>query len=73
MLGFANDSLFVRTHNNSFTVFLVYVDDVILAGNDTKQIQELKNFLSNWFKLKRAWELEIFPGHRGCPLNKQLN
>lgn len=46
----ADYSLFVRSTENSFTAILVYVD-YSLCGNDLEQIQELKKFLSDHFKL----------------------
>lgn len=45
-------SLFVRAHGSKFTALLVYVDDVILAGNSLDDITATKTFLSNRFKLK---------------------
>ena len=38
--------------NSSFTTLLVYVDDIIVAGNCSSSIESLKSFLHNQFKIK---------------------
>ena len=55
-------SLFVRSRQGSFTALLVYVDDVILAGNNLQEIEETKRFLSQHFKLKDLGQLKYFLG-----------
>lgn len=41
---------------------LVYVDEVILAGDSRQDITEVKNFLSSHFKLKGMGVLRYFLG-----------
>ena len=55
-------SLFVRRRQGNFTALLVYVDDVILAGNNLEDINAVKTFLSNCFKLKDMGVLRYFLG-----------
>jgi hypothetical protein len=55
-------SLFVRNHQGIFTALLVYVDDVILAGNNLEDITKTKCFLSSHFKLKDMGQLKYFLG-----------
>lgn len=55
-------SLFVRNQDGKFTVLLVYVDDVILAGNSLEDITSTKKFLSSKFKLKDLGKLKYFLG-----------
>ncbi|KAL0322331.1 UNVERIFIED_CONTAM: Retrovirus-related Pol polyprotein from transposon TNT 1-94 [Sesamum calycinum] len=55
-------SLFVQSQNDKFTTLLVYVDDVILAGNSLQDIEEAKLFLKNQFKLKDLRKLKYFLG-----------
>ena len=55
-------SLFVRNTHGKFTALLVYVDDVILAGNSLQDIEDTKNFLAKHFKLKDMGKLKYFLG-----------
>lgn len=58
----ADYSMFTQTRNQSFTVILLYVDDMIITGNDNVAIQDLKQFLSNSFKIKDLGPLKYFLG-----------
>ncbi|XP_077215980.1 uncharacterized protein LOC143850645 [Tasmannia lanceolata] len=58
----ADYSLFTRFIGTSFTALLVYVDDIILAGNDLSSITALKNFLHTRFKIKDLGRLKFFLG-----------
>ncbi|CAN6703654.1 unnamed protein product [Malus baccata var. baccata] len=55
-------SLFVRNRQGSFMALLVYVDDMILAGNNFREIEETKLFLSQHFKLKDLGKIKYFLG-----------
>ena len=41
---------------------LVYVDDLIIAGNDTGTLTCFKNYLSDYFKMKDLCPLQYFLG-----------
>ncbi|KAM1377387.1 hypothetical protein ACFX1Q_038885 [Malus domestica] len=58
----ADYSLFVRNHDGKFTALLVYVDDIILAGNNIQAIEDIKSFLTKQFKLKDLGQLKYFLG-----------
>jgi hypothetical protein len=45
-------SLFTKVDNNSFIALLVYVYDIIVAGNCSSSIESVKSFLHNQFKSK---------------------
>jgi len=45
-------SLFTKVDNSSFIALLVYVYDIIVAGNCSSSIESLKSFLHNQFKSK---------------------
>lgn len=45
-----------------FTVVLVYVDDVVIIGNDDKIIATLKSFLNQHFYIKDLGPLKYFLG-----------
>jgi len=55
-------SLFIRNHQGIFTALLIYVDHVILAGNNLDDITKTKRFLSSRFKLKDMGQLNYFLG-----------
>ncbi|XP_021836873.2 uncharacterized mitochondrial protein AtMg00810-like [Spinacia oleracea] len=55
-------SLFTKKEGHSFTCILVYVDDLIVTGNDMKSITEAKAFLSSQFYMKDTGELRYFLG-----------
>lgn len=44
------------------TILLVYIDDVILAGNDLNEFNSIKLALDNTFKIKDLGKLEYFLG-----------
>lgn len=55
-------TLFVKNHQGKFTVILVYVDDMVVAGNDKEEIQSVTKFLSTRFHMKDLGELRYFLG-----------
>ena len=55
-------SLFTKKFNQSFIALLVYVDDILIASNDTHAVEELKVFLDQEFKLKDLGNLKFFLG-----------
>ncbi|XP_061359985.1 uncharacterized mitochondrial protein AtMg00810-like [Gastrolobium bilobum] len=67
----------VRKHNNSFTALLIYVDDIMLTGNDGYEIQHVKRHLDHLFKIKdlgSLWfflRLEVARSKSGRILNQQ--
>jgi len=57
-----NYSLFTRQNNLSFTVLLIYVDDIILTGNDLTEMQRLKDCLLRRFRIKDFRDLKYVLG-----------
>ncbi|GKD39698.1 cysteine-rich receptor-like protein kinase 8 [Tanacetum coccineum] len=55
-------SLFTKTNETSFTAILVYVDDLLITGSSTTEIQALKSQLSPYFHMKDFRELGYFLG-----------
>lgn len=54
--------MFTKGSGTSFTALLVYVDDIIITGSNTKAIDFLMVFLHNQFKLKDLGKLKYFLG-----------
>ena len=51
---------------------LVYVDDILIASNDVKAVEDLKLFLDQKFKLKDLGSLKYFLGLEVARLDKGI-
>ncbi|CAL2274238.1 unnamed protein product [Prunus armeniaca] len=58
----ADYSLFTRKVGKSFTTLLIYVDDILITGNDIDAINSLKSFLHTRFRIKDLGDLKYFLG-----------
>ncbi|KAM2653882.1 hypothetical protein EV2_025463 [Malus domestica] len=58
----ADYSLFTKAQGTSFTVVLIYVDDILLTGNDLQEMERLKTFLLTRFRIKDLGDLKYFLG-----------
>ncbi|KAL5539581.1 hypothetical protein UlMin_044002 [Ulmus minor] len=58
----ADHSLFTKVCEDSFTAILLYVDDMIITGNNKRAIDDVKSFLGSCFKLKDLGFLKYFLG-----------
>ena len=54
--------LSIRQNNSSFTALLIYVDDILLTGNDLTEIQRVKDYLLQQFRIKDLGDLKYFLG-----------
>ncbi|XP_019414418.1 PREDICTED: uncharacterized protein LOC109326182 [Lupinus angustifolius] len=55
-------SLFTKKQSSSFTVILIYVDDLILCGNNASEIAFVKHNLHTLFRIKDLGPLKYFLG-----------
>lgn len=58
----ADHSLFTYSLGSNFLAILVYVDDLIIAGNDTSACNNFKDYLSKCFHMKDLGKLKYFLG-----------
>ncbi|KAL6320644.1 hypothetical protein AAG906_008644 [Vitis piasezkii] len=58
----ADYSLFTCRKGKSFTTLLIYVDDILITGNDVNAIVALKQFLHSHFRIKDLGDLKYFLG-----------
>ncbi|GJW19214.1 putative RNA-directed DNA polymerase [Tanacetum coccineum] len=65
-------SLFTKTDHNSFIALLVYVDDIIITGNDVGKIEKFKAYLNSKFKIKDLGKLKYFLGIEVIDTDKGL-
>lgn len=58
----SNCSMFIKHGPQSITALLVYVDDIVLSGNDLIEIQNITKLLDYAFKVKDLGDLKFFLG-----------
>lgn len=55
-------SLFTKRSGNMYLIMLVYVDDIIITGNDVSEIEKFKVFLKTKFQIKDLGKMKYFLG-----------
>ena len=58
----SDHSLFTKSTATTFTVLLVYVDDIILVGNSISEFKNIKSILHASFKINDLGQLKYFLG-----------
>ncbi|KAJ1685788.1 hypothetical protein LUZ63_017178 [Rhynchospora breviuscula] len=60
--SYADYSLFTLEKHDKFLAILVYVDDLVIAGNNSEAIVQFKQYLSRTFHMKDLGALKYFLG-----------
>ena len=58
----SDHTLFLKQQGDSITCLLIYVDDMIITGNDSVEIKKLRENLSQEFEMKDLGDLKYFLG-----------
>lgn len=58
----ADHTLFIKKQGDFVTCLIIYVDDMIITGNDTNEISRLRNYLFAQFEMKDLGGLKYFLG-----------
>jgi Reverse transcriptase (RNA-dependent DNA polymerase) len=58
----SDHTLFLKHNQGKITALIIYVDDMIITGNDTSEIENLEGKLSEEFEMKNFRGLKYFLG-----------
>ncbi|RVW17952.1 Retrovirus-related Pol polyprotein from transposon RE1 [Vitis vinifera] len=58
----SDHTLFLKKQHGKITTLIVYVDDMVVTGNDPKERKALQNYLSREFEMKDLGPLKYFIG-----------
>lgn len=74
-MSYANHTVFMRKKNEGVEVVMpmVKIDDIVMKGNNEKEIKELKTNLGEKFKIKNLRTLKTFLELRLLGLRKELS
>nr|CAN62726.1 hypothetical protein VITISV_018786 [Vitis vinifera] len=65
----SNHTLFLKKQHGKITTLIVYVDDMVVTGNDPEERKALQNYLSREFEMKDLGHLKYFLGIEVSRLN----
>ncbi|CAN6694902.1 unnamed protein product [Malus baccata var. baccata] len=69
--GNADHTLFIKHKHGKVTLLIIYVDDMIVTGDDTMEIERLQGHLSFEFEMKDLGGLKYFLGIEVLGLMKE--
>ena len=53
----ADHTLFIKHHKGKTTLLIVYVDDIVVTGDDKEEMAQLKRLLAQEFEIKNLGKL----------------
>jgi ribosomal protein S3 len=68
----ADSSMFVKHSQNFTIIILVYVNDIIIIGNNNEEIENVKKYLKREFDIKDLGQLSYFFGVEIATSSKDL-
>ena len=58
----SDHTLFLKHRDEKITTLIIYVDDMIITGNDDEDIADLQKYLASEFEMKNLEGLKFFLG-----------
>ncbi|KAM5555122.1 hypothetical protein ABKV19_023158, partial [Rosa sericea] len=58
----SDHTLFIKRRQGKITALIVYVDDMVVTGDDLKEMETLQKYLSKEFEMKDLGQLKYFLG-----------
>ena len=71
--GQADHTLFTKHNGEKVTILIVYVDDIVITGNDESSIAQLKQALASEFQVKDLGQMRYFLGMEITRSRKGIN
>ncbi|CAL2246760.1 unnamed protein product [Prunus armeniaca] len=68
----ADHTLFLKSDGRRLTALIVYVDDIVVTGNDTGEQLKLQKYLSQEFEMKDLGMLKCKPADTPIEMNHKL-
>lgn len=54
--------MFIKRMGGNVTLFIIYVDDMVVTGDDTEEMKRLQEYLSSEFEMKDLGGFKYFLG-----------